>query len=100
MKPRLERAPLTNEDMKIRCAVAWRLHPHITIDETGKYRRGLVASDRRDADLMRAMREFGFRRWDMIADRAVFCLPDTLEGWWYWDASGRILESRRIGYPT
>lgn len=50
MKPRLVRAPLTDEDMWIRKLIAWRIAPSIL--GAANYRYALVAADRRDAELM------------------------------------------------
>jgi len=49
-----------------------------------------IRSDRRDAELMLAMSLYGRRRWDMVSECYVFCLPSTCEEWWYWCATGRI----------
>lgn len=55
-KPRLKRAPLTNEDMEIRRAIAWRLAHNIL--GASYYRIALVAADQRDADLMFYAQQF------------------------------------------
>lgn len=43
--------------------------------------------DRRDAEIMLAMREFGWKRF-ALGHVIFFCLPETLESWWYCNASG------------
>ena len=90
MKPRLEPCDGTWEDQ-----LAWdhalaRILRGRTMRSYMGYYLLCTFADRRDAELMVAMGNYGRRRWDMVRECYVFCLPSTLEEWWYWDASGRI----------